>query len=86
MGAYFHQDWNLEAESETGVVRLFLAMEPEAMARGLRDELRLLTEDAWLEDDLAGLFRDLGGCLIPTTDWRGWVSLVCSMADNHLTR
>jgi len=86
MSAYFHQDWSLEAESETGVVRLFLAMESEAMARGLRDELRLLAVDAWTEDDLAGLIRNLGGCLIPTTDWRGWVSLVYSMTDNHLTR
>ena len=86
MGAYFHQDWILEAENEMGMVRLFLSMESESAGLGLRGELRLLAEDAWKEDELAGLFRHLGGCLIPTTDWRGWVSLVYSMTDNRLTR
>ncbi|WP_243295104.1 contact-dependent growth inhibition system immunity protein [Geothrix mesophila] len=86
MGAYFHQDWNLDAEDELGTVRLFFSMESESVGLGLREELRLLAEDAWKEDELAGLFRNLGGCLIPTTDWRGWVSLVYSVTDNHPTR
>jgi len=86
MGAYFHQDWNQEAGSETGTVRLFLSTESESVGLGLREEMRLLAEDAWKEDELAELFRNLGGCLIPTTDYRSWVSMVCSMTDNHLTR
>jgi hypothetical protein len=85
MNAYFHQDWDLDAEGEAGTVRLFLSMEPEAAGQGLREELRVLAEDAWAEDELVGLFRNLGGYLIPTTDWRGWVSLVCSVADDRLT-
>jgi len=86
MSAYFHQDWNLEAESETGTVRLFLSMESEATGPGLQTELRLLLEDAWREEELAGLFRNLDGCLIPTTDLRVWVSMVYAVTDNHLTR
>lgn len=85
MGAYFHQDWDLEAEDEVGTVRLFFSMEPEAAVPGLHAELRLLLEDGWREEELAGLFRNLDGCLIPTSGWREWVSLVYAVADNHPT-
>lgn len=86
MCAYFHQDWDLDADGEMGTVRLFLSMEPKEMVQGLREELRLLLKDEWKEEELAELFRRLYGCLAPTTDWRGWLSLVCSVVDNHLTR
>lgn len=86
MGAYFHQDWDLDADREMGTVRLFLNQEPPEMGSGLLEEIRTLIADDWQEKELADLFRILDGCLIPTTDWRDWVAEISNVVDNYMTR
>jgi hypothetical protein len=68
MGAYFHQDWDMDGD-EWDVVALFIKDEPE-LAMKLPAEVRTTLAAYPEEADLKGfILTDLGGCF--AADWDG---------------
>jgi|HubBroStandDraft_3_1064219.scaffolds.fasta_scaffold1211321_2 hypothetical protein len=85
--AYFHQDFDLEADSPTGVVSLFREREAPEMVSSLSDEINsILSKEVdesflariWLEED--------GACYDPRQDGipiRDWLLRVAEILGNR---
>ena len=57
----FHQDWDVDAEDDDGVIERFLLEEPEDFATAVRIELRSLLDMRLGEDELRrATWEDLG--------------------------
>ena len=69
LGAYFHQDWDLDSEDEWAVLELFVAREPSLTAH-LPGEIDQVLASRPTENDLRALVVDeLGGYFL--ADWDG---------------
>lgn len=77
MGAYFHQDWDLDHEDEWAVLDDFIDKEP-ASARLLPAEVDEVLRTLRTEGELKGLLVDqLGGYFLADWDggtYRGWLT------------
>ncbi|MFI5716303.1 contact-dependent growth inhibition system immunity protein [Nocardia sp. NPDC051750] len=69
-GAYFHQDYDLEADSPMGVIRKFRTDEAPGQVQALREALRLLIDSGANEQQLAEVWlrRGAGASYDPRTD------------------
>lgn len=83
MGAYFHQDWDLDSPDEWAVLEMFIAGEP-ALASALPDEIDSVLAAGPDEDQLKELVIDrLGGSFLADWDggtYRGWLAEIASRA------
>lgn len=71
-GAWFHQDWGVEAEDWEGVVRLFAGDNPPAVVDAAAVELRALLDKTDSDSVLAHtVFNELGCCYTPRPDLGG---------------
>ena len=56
--SYFHQDFDVEADTPLGVVAAFRDSEPAAVVEALRAEIVALLESDSTEEDLAKIWLD----------------------------
>jgi len=76
-GGYFHQDWDIDARDDDGVIRLYLReASPEDVA-AVRRQLHGLLELGLSEAELADrLYSDLGSYYLPTDGIADWLRSV----------
>lgn len=78
-GAYFHQDWDMEADNWQGVVDMYVDDDPNAEhLRTLADEIDDLRQSR-PEPELGRFLLDTAGCYyspdpLPHRDWLGEVA------------
>ncbi|WP_194727473.1 contact-dependent growth inhibition system immunity protein [Noviherbaspirillum malthae] len=83
-GAYFHQDWNLDASAPDDVVRLFISDgysndELINLAKDIEKYAATKTDDAATEE---GLLKELGCYYMPSADNVGakaWLNHVATL-------
>jgi CdiI immunity protein len=66
-GCYFHQDWDIEAADDEGLVRLYLSQEPESSITAARRELDEFLAEDLSEDELATTLLHSFGCYYSPT-------------------
>jgi hypothetical protein len=67
--AYFHQDYDLEADSPIAIVSLFRGREAPEMVEALKDEISSILASEADESRLAGIWLDeAGACYDPRED------------------
>jgi CdiI immunity protein len=84
--AYFHQDYDLEAQTPLGVVRLFREGEPEDAISELKAEIRTILNSPMTDQEIYDLWvRQYGASYDPTSDgegYRSWFTKVLSELDD----
>jgi hypothetical protein len=79
MGAYFHQDWDVEANDDRGIVDLFIRGEP-ALAVQLPAEIDRVLRELDSEDELRHyLLEELGSYYLADSDgntYRTWLTRI----------
>ena len=82
LGAYFHQDWQLDDPDPGAVVDRFLRDEPperaQEVVRDIDQVLRANLAPAKLEELLA---RDLGSAYYPPADGKTWADWLRGLRD-----
>lgn len=69
-GAYFHQDWPLEASSSAEVVEAYRKKASEKAIRDLRTELAALRAEKLTETQLRKRIESMGACIDPAAEGR----------------
>ena len=86
LGAYFHQDWDLDDPDEQEVLNRFMRSEGEDRVRAARVELNRLLAMPFDDEELSDIvFRDLGCYYSPTPNraMRQWLRSVAErLADS----
>jgi CdiI immunity protein len=84
--AYFHQDYDLEAQTPLGVVHLFWESEPEDAIAELKAEIGAILNSPMTDREIYDLWiRQYGASYDPTSDgegYRSWFTKVLSELDD----
>jgi len=81
MGAYFHQDWLMEASSAPEVISNFVRKEPNEVLRGLVDELDYLLAGDQDELKLRRVIDAAGGAFDPIAEGVSLAQWLVSVRD-----
>ena len=68
LGAYFHQDWTLEASSSTEVIANYVKRAAAPTRAVLAEEVKTLRAENLKEPQLAKRLAELGACLEPKAE------------------
>jgi hypothetical protein len=77
-GAYFHQDYDLDAPTAADIIRDFAHGEGDGARRGLAAEITAILDSAMTSDQIGNLWiKTLGASYEPDRDglsYRGWLT------------
>lgn len=84
---YFHEDWDLDADTTEDVARLYRSQVSAQKATEIADEIGQLLDDLLSEEDLQKfLFERLGCYYDPTLDgqtFREWLETLARLMRNN---
>ncbi len=84
---YFHQDWNIEAETDVDVVRLFIAETSIEGQQMVAEKLRALAA-GYSERELVAMLGDAGCCYAPSADaltYKQWLVHLAGVLDEAIS-
>lgn len=82
LGAYFHQDWDLDDPNADAVVRRFLRSESAETVRRAREDVAHMLSSTRTDAQLEAMTAQLGSIYLPTADGlttRAWLTRIGEM-------